>query len=138
MPALIDGSEHDKSQTSRRDGNPTSATRSDPARSRPLPSAQSGGPRRPVPTRGSRRAPANRWRQQPRAAATTRVRVLHVYHRRAAPPTGTGSAPAPRARRPDARDRKSVVQGKSVSVRVDLGGLRIIKKKKQKSYTKNR
>src|SRR3546814_15915307 len=32
-------------------------------------------------------------------------------------------------RRPD---RKSVVGGKSVSVRVDLGGRRIIKKKKQK------
>src|SRR3546814_20208978 len=29
-------------------------------------------------------------------------------------------------------DRKSVVSGKSVSVRVDLGGRRIIKKKKQK------
>src|SRR3546814_14507880 len=29
-------------------------------------------------------------------------------------------------------DRKSVVEGKSVSVRVDLGGCRIIKKKKQK------
>src|SRR3546814_15741132 len=29
-------------------------------------------------------------------------------------------------------DRKSVVEGKSVSVRVDLGGLRIIKKKKNK------
>src|SRR3546814_12081262 len=29
-----------------------------------------------------------------------------------------------------ARDRKSVVLGKSVSVRVDLGGRRIIKKKK--------
>src|SRR3546814_18576921 len=28
-------------------------------------------------------------------------------------------------------DRKSVVQGKSVSVRVDLGGRRILKKKKQ-------
>src|SRR3546814_990340 len=28
------------------------------------------------------------------------------------------------------RDRKSVVEGKSVSVRVDLGGRRIIKKKK--------
>src|SRR3546814_18628179 len=32
---------------------------------------------------------------------------------------------APRAR----QDRKSVVEGKSVSVRVDLGGCRIIKKK---------
>src|SRR3546814_13958712 len=32
----------------------------------------------------------------------------------------------------DRGDRKSVVYGKSVSVRVDLGGRRIIKKKKQK------
>src|SRR3546814_18200332 len=32
-------------------------------------------------------------------------------------------------------DRKSVVSGKSVSVRVDLGGRRIIKKKKQKYPT---
>src|SRR3546814_15212836 len=31
-------------------------------------------------------------------------------------------------------DRKSVVQGKSVSVRVDLGGRRIIKKKKKTIY----
>src|SRR3546814_12324832 len=32
----------------------------------------------------------------------------------------------------DQADRKSVVEGKSVSVRVDLGGRRIIKKKKTK------
>src|SRR3546814_20161648 len=32
----------------------------------------------------------------------------------------------------DDEDRKSVVSGKSVSVRVDLGGRRIIKKKKKK------
>src|SRR3546814_12188160 len=31
-------------------------------------------------------------------------------------------------------DRKSVVSGKSVSVRVDIGGRRIIKKKKMKEY----
>src|SRR3546814_12550810 len=31
----------------------------------------------------------------------------------------------------DAADRKSVVEGKSVSVRVDLGGRRIIKKKQK-------
>src|SRR3546814_17361411 len=31
-------------------------------------------------------------------------------------------------------DRKSVVSGKSVSVRVDLGGRRLIKKKKQHTY----
>src|SRR3546814_15904736 len=35
------------------------------------------------------------------------------------------------ARLRDAKDRKSVVQGKSVSVRVDLGGRRSIKKKTQ-------
>src|SRR3546814_15292765 len=34
-----------------------------------------------------------------------------------------------------AQDRKSVVQGKSVSVRVDIGGRRIIKKKKKKNRT---
>src|SRR3546814_18527495 len=33
------------------------------------------------------------------------------------------------------RDRKSVVEGTSVSVRVDLGGRRIIKKKKRKHQT---
>src|SRR3546814_14205066 len=36
-----------------------------------------------------------------------------------------------RIARRQARDRKSVVEGKSVSVRVDLGGSRIIKKKKK-------
>src|SRR3546814_17928405 len=35
------------------------------------------------------------------------------------------------ARQQAAEDRKSVVSGKSVSVRVDLGGRRIIKKKKK-------
>src|SRR3546814_11376550 len=35
-------------------------------------------------------------------------------------------------------DRKSVVSGKSVSVRVDLGGRRIIKKKKQVTRRKHR
>src|SRR3546814_17087029 len=32
------------------------------------------------------------------------------------------------------RDRKSVVEGKSVSVRVDLGGRRIIKKKNKRQH----
>src|SRR3546814_15151777 len=40
------------------------------------------------------------------------------------------------ARRCHHRDRKSVVSGKSVSVRVDLGGRRIIKKKKTKSHNR--
>src|SRR3546814_20970596 len=35
------------------------------------------------------------------------------------------------------QDRKSVVYGKSVSVRVDLGGRRIIKKKKKKKTKKS-
>src|SRR3546814_13421473 len=34
------------------------------------------------------------------------------------------------------RDRKSVVEGKSVTVRVDLGGRRIIKKNKRQSIDK--
>src|SRR3546814_19885382 len=34
------------------------------------------------------------------------------------------------------RDRKSVVSGKSVSVRVDLGGRRIIKKKNKNTHNK--
>src|SRR3546814_16642980 len=34
------------------------------------------------------------------------------------------------------KDRKSVVSGKSVSVRVDIGGCRTIKKKHNKSRTK--
>src|SRR3546814_11818888 len=37
----------------------------------------------------------------------------------------------------DAGDRKSVVSGKSVSVRVDLGGRRIIKQKKQIEHNHN-
>src|SRR3546814_18254560 len=36
------------------------------------------------------------------------------------------------------RDRKSVGEGKSVSVRVDLGGRRTIKKKKQKHKTEEK
>src|SRR3546814_10965309 len=35
-------------------------------------------------------------------------------------------------------DRKSVVEGKSVSVRVDLGGRRIIKKKNNQKKNRNR
>src|SRR3546814_17154887 len=38
----------------------------------------------------------------------------------------------------DDPDRKSVVSGKSVSVRVDLGGRRIIKKKKEQTNKKKK
>src|SRR3546814_16825128 len=47
------------------------------------------------------------------------------------PPEGYGRRPAS-----PAGDRKSVVEGKSVSVRVDLGGRRIIKKKKKQRIPK--
>src|SRR3546814_14690252 len=40
--------------------------------------------------------------------------------------------------RPAPADRKSVVWGKSVSVRVDLGGRRIINKQKHQSTQKNK
>src|SRR3546814_11303732 len=42
-----------------------------------------------------------------------------------------GNREIPAADLAAAQDRKSVVSGKSVSVRVDLGGRRIIKKKKK-------
>src|SRR3546814_11582899 len=43
----------------------------------------------------------------------------------------SAAAPEPAGRKPvGRRDRKSVESGKSVSVRVDLGGCRIIKKNK--------
>src|SRR3546814_19128802 len=66
--------------------------------------------------RKRRRALGGRTRRQCRgisAQAAARSRYLHG--RRRCPAFG--------------RDRKSVVSGKSVSVRVDLGGRRIIKKK---------
>src|SRR3546814_17489347 len=46
---------------------------------------------------------------------------------------GDGAGDGPAVRTPAQLDRKSVVKGKSVSVRVDLGGRRIIKKKKKHS-----
>src|SRR3546814_13892352 len=50
-------------------------------------------------------------------------RILSRPHEQAVRKPGRNLSPA---------DRKSVVEGKSVSVRVDLGGRRIIKKKKKK------
>src|SRR3546814_12170740 len=50
---------------------------------------------------------------------------------------GKGSVVAELDIRPDL-DRKSVVSGKSVSVRVDLGGRRINKKKKSNKESKRR
>src|SRR3546814_15279586 len=48
---------------------------------------------------------------------------------------GTGVAPTEHAAGALGQDRKSVVSGKSVSVRVDLGGRRTIKTKKNKHST---
>src|SRR3546814_12926885 len=64
------------------------------------------------------------------AIFTERLRIASPARRRSGAAGGLsslisgGAAPAWR------RDRKSVVEGKSVSVRVDLGGRRYIKKKK--------
>src|SRR3546814_16920180 len=67
-----------------------------------------------------------------------RRRHLHLHqreHHHREPAEQQRSAPWLSQRKSSAtrtRDRKSVVSGKSVSVRVDLGGRRIIKKKKKK------
>src|SRR3546814_18394305 len=53
---------------------------------------------------------------------------------RSASATGIGRQ-AHRWQRRASRDRTSVVEGKSVSVRVDLGGRRIIQKKQHKNKT---
>src|SRR3546814_14057441 len=77
--------------------------------------------------RGSRlrRRPADRRRSQPRSPAPVR---RHVPRQRS---QARSDAPGSRRawRRAARQDRKSVVSGKSVSVRVNLGGRRIIKKK---------
>src|SRR3546814_13082554 len=54
-------------------------------------------------------------------------------------PKAVAAMICPHPRRPDAaeRDRKSVVEGKSVSVRVGLGGRRTIYKKTRSQTTKN-
>src|SRR3546814_11677641 len=77
-----------------------------------------------------RRAPVPAPREPARARPPARGSgpPRHGWHR-------TRSMPAsnhPARRTTDARHRKSVVTGKSVSVRVDLGGRRINKKKHKK------
>src|SRR3546814_19817716 len=54
--------------------------------------------------------------------------------RRISPSPAPAPRPWPSCAPPD---RKSVVSGQSVSVRVDLGGRRIIKKKRQHTHTHN-
>src|SRR3546814_19110380 len=98
--------------------------------SRPLASevAPVGGGQWSHLTSSARRAnislPASQFARPPRAS------------RSAKPPSTKPSKPRRRTQSPSvpgpfALDRKSVVSGKSVSVRVDLGGRRILKKKKK-------
>src|SRR3546814_13436298 len=97
---------------------------------------RSCGPGKPSPARptsGGRR----RWRGPPRPRSVardawsfllpTRARVegQRRFHDVRQRPRDAGDA----VRQAALQDRKSVVKGKSVSVRVDLGGRRIMKKK---------
>src|SRR3546814_17234521 len=78
-----------------------------------------------------RRSAKNQHRCRTRACGKYGARPFSVCP---APPTRDAAPNVASRRRYDqasASDRKSVVWGKSVSVRVDLGGRRIIKKKKQ-------
>src|SRR3546814_2704222 len=83
-----------------------------------------------------RRAAPRPWRPHLRTLADTGAlrRLLHAVGRRDARDREPlfGELDQRTVRRPD---RKSVVEGKSVSVRVDLGGRRIIKTKKKKQIT---
>src|SRR3546814_16046868 len=61
---------------------------------------------------------------------TVRDPVRHLFHTVSLWRCSAGSSGAGGTGEEQGSDRKSVVEGKSVSVRVDLGGRRIIKKKK--------
>src|SRR3546814_12612756 len=86
----------------------------------------------PVETRRRRHGPA--WRHPKGGTGKRRDGVARLGHSAAMARTRALSRHLSRLRnaRPINGDRKSVVYGKSVSVRVDLGGRRIIKKKKKK------
>src|SRR3546814_20064619 len=79
--------------------------------------------------RMSRRTPLKRppHRRRPRPRTVDRIGGPVERQRR--------EAVAGAGRRGEAEDRKSVVSGKSVSVRVDLGGRRILKKTSKSTYT---
>src|SRR3546814_17113394 len=83
--------------------------------------------------RGGRSEPRGAGDEAPAAAAAAGG---DARGRSAAHGAGPAGARRLRAREPAGaarQDRKSVVWGKSVSVRVDLGGRRIIKQKKKKT-----
>src|SRR3546814_13332512 len=76
---------------------------------------------------------ASSWPTRQTDLASARA-LLPLLLARPAQPHRTPALPdnsaVPATTRPRSADRKSVVSGKSVSVRVDLGGRRIIQKKK--------
>src|SRR3546814_15767776 len=87
-------------------------------------------PARTAPTKHQRPRTTTTPRPSPTGANSGRRRASCCWSG-AATTTGAASARPTRATSTafSCRDRKSVVEGKSVSVRVDLGGRRIIKKK---------
>src|SRR3546814_16170612 len=78
------------------------------------------------PQRGREIRPPHAGEQRWPQPVLDQLRENPRSHRKADVQPGRGSA---------AGDRKSVVKGKSVSVRVDLGGRRIIKKKKEQKIS---
>src|SRR3546814_16852171 len=85
---------------------------------------RSGGPR------GGRRRSRSPWNPAASPAPRPPAAAGVQGHRK----SRSRAARAPPPRRADRRDRKSVVSRKRVSVRVDLGGRRIIKKKNWTQY----
>src|SRR3546814_21154983 len=71
-------------------------------------------------------APSIRW---PRLRLIDSQGNFRIIHKQGSGPGGLHRSEADLARDHFQQDRKSVVEGKGVSVRVDLGGRRIIKTK---------
>src|SRR3546814_13719130 len=68
----------------------------------------------------------------PRCSSAEANPSIWTARRSLTPATFSASSPSQAKNRREALDRKSVGEGKRVAVRVDLGGRRIIKKKKKK------
>src|SRR3546814_18186846 len=73
-------------------------------------------------------SPSTTWSSCGAATAAMQGRLRALRSMLSGSPGSPGSAST------DRTDRKSVVEGKRVSVRVDLGGRRIIKKKKRDTH----
>src|SRR3546814_17231852 len=98
--------------------------------------------------RGSTSSPGHRSKAAAGSAATAgwiecaaRLEVVSPLTKMPWPLIGAGASRHPHGRGADcrrglSRDRKSVVSGKGVSVRFDLGGRRILKTKKKNNKVK--